>query len=337
MDETFVSIVIPTYNRKEPLLRAIDSLRSQTLPQSMFEVIVVDDGSDRYDIQELSSLLPSNVTLLQQENQGATAAKNAGARRSCGEILIFMDDDIVASPLAIQSIVETCLRHSHTIVIGNIANVSASPSVFAHVMCEHPSLLPSVAHSNSVELSYVECNTQLLCVRKTDFHAIGMFQDVTGGWPNWDDVEFGYRANLQAFCFRRSMGAVAYHHDYSLADLQTSSRRWWRASKSAAQLADVCPGILEDLRMFREKRPVAWRLDSRSLIFNKIARQIVWSPPVMWAMQKSVRPMECIAPKSFALVLLYRWILSGYIFLGFRAGLKEARVAKNGEAYRPSR
>ncbi|KPJ61941.1 MAG: glycosyl transferase, partial [Deltaproteobacteria bacterium DG_8] len=40
-----ISVIIPTYNRKDELEKLLYSLNNQTLPQSQFEIIVVDDGS----------------------------------------------------------------------------------------------------------------------------------------------------------------------------------------------------------------------------------------------------------------------------------------------------
>lgn len=43
--------------------------------------------------------------------------------------------------------------------------------------------------------------TGLIAIKKSDFFGLGMFQDPTGGWPNWDDVDFGYRAVKVGFYY----------------------------------------------------------------------------------------------------------------------------------------
>jgi hypothetical protein len=75
--------------------------------------------------------------------------------------------------------------------------------------------------------------------------------------------------------------------------------------------------------MFRDKGPIAWREDPPALILRKLARQVISSRPAMWAMEHAVPFLERHAPGSQLLVLLYRWIISGYIYRGYRDGLRE--------------
>jgi len=92
-----VSVVIPTYNRAQPTINAIQSVLNQTYLR--YEVIVIDDGSTdgsgdavRQFIQQRNGG-GNSVFWVQQENQGPSAARNEGIRRAQGELIAFLDSD----------------------------------------------------------------------------------------------------------------------------------------------------------------------------------------------------------------------------------------------------
>src|SRR5262245_42788481 len=84
------SVVIPTYNRLEFLISAIESVERQTYKS--FEIIVVDDGSTDDTLAHLSAL-GDRVTLLRQMRKGPGAARNMGARHASGAYVAFLDSD----------------------------------------------------------------------------------------------------------------------------------------------------------------------------------------------------------------------------------------------------
>ncbi len=89
-----VSVIIPTYNRREFVREALASVYAQTFLD--FELIVVDDGST--DDTEAVVHEFSEARYLWQENRGVSAARNAGAAASCGPLLAFLDSDDLWQP-----------------------------------------------------------------------------------------------------------------------------------------------------------------------------------------------------------------------------------------------
>lgn len=85
-----VTVVIPTYNRRSLLCRALDSVLNQTASPS--EVIVVDDGSSD-GTRDLIQKTYSSVSLIEQENQGVSQARNRGIKEASGEWIAFLDSD----------------------------------------------------------------------------------------------------------------------------------------------------------------------------------------------------------------------------------------------------
>lgn len=94
-----ISIIIPVYNQAEHLNKCLASIKLQT--NNNYEVIIIDDGSkDGIEaiIEKYKTIFRSGFFYFKQENQGASAARNRGAKIAKGEYLIFSDADIVMFP-----------------------------------------------------------------------------------------------------------------------------------------------------------------------------------------------------------------------------------------------
>lgn len=326
-----VSVIIPTYNRKASVLRTLNSLRQQTLAPDRYEVIVVDDGSTDDTPAIANHQFPFSLKYLRQKNQGATVARNNGVQQSRGEVLVFIDDDVTVSPQTLLTLAETCMQKPNVIVMGTLVPRSnGQTSIYGQLA------LASAAWQHHITddryLHFVECNTELLSVKRSDFFNLGMLQDPTHGrgWPNWDDVDFGYRAHLRGYRLLQSATAVGEHWDYSLSDWTTACRRWQRACKSAVWLFQAHPGLQPHLPMLWDKTPIAWSQDPPGLIVRKVARYLASSRPVLGGLEQLVSTLEKYHPSPALLRPLYRWISGGYMFQGYREGLRACKSVGDG-------
>lgn len=108
-----VSVVIPTYNRLGRLRRVLAGLERQTVPPGSFEVVVVSDGATDGTAEFLARYQgPLRLAPVLQANRGVAAARNSGFRRAGGELIIFIDDDVVPTPTLIA---EHLQSHGETI------------------------------------------------------------------------------------------------------------------------------------------------------------------------------------------------------------------------------
>ena len=93
--EPLVSVIIPTYNRRQIVLDAIKSVIRQTYDE--IELIVVDDGSSQKPELSMSELDEKEMVeyeyIQHEQNKGANAARNTGIQAASGDLVAFLDDD----------------------------------------------------------------------------------------------------------------------------------------------------------------------------------------------------------------------------------------------------
>lgn len=108
---TLISVIIPTWNHGEELMRCLASLDTQTYRP--FEVVVVNDGSTDDTAERMQSFRSSfplrYVELVQ--NKGASTARNVGEKRSTGDLLLFMDADAELRPHALERMARELEAH----------------------------------------------------------------------------------------------------------------------------------------------------------------------------------------------------------------------------------
>src|SRR6266850_864483 len=94
-----VSILIPVYNAEAFVAEAIQSALDQTWPAK--EIIAVDDGSTDRSAEVLKSFAP-RIRTIEQENRGASAARNRALSEAQGEFIQFLDADDLLAPDKIE-------------------------------------------------------------------------------------------------------------------------------------------------------------------------------------------------------------------------------------------
>lgn len=117
MNTPLVSVIIPTYNRYEFLLKAVASVQKQTY--SSIEIVVVDDASTQPEYQSLSTNLKQCKVLRLPQNSkqkfgyACTAyVRNMGASIASGEYLAFLDDDDEWLETKLQTQMEMMQKHN---------------------------------------------------------------------------------------------------------------------------------------------------------------------------------------------------------------------------------
>jgi hypothetical protein len=208
-DETpSVSIILPTYQRRELVTCAVRSVLAQTFED--FELVVVDDGSHDGTEERLAGIGDVRLRYLWQENRGAAAARNAGIRVARGKIVAFLDSDNRWLPHHLE-IVTTALRRNPEAVL-----VTTCP--WMQVCGRQPVEAAEVVDALPVMLATLGVFTHVsgVAVRQSALAEVGGFDErlVTG-----ENHELWLRlATLGPFCILRRRTIVHRRTRGSLKD-----------------------------------------------------------------------------------------------------------------------
>lgn len=112
-----ISVVVPTYNRAQALKRILDPLLADP---GAHEVIVVIDGSADGSLELVQRMSETEPRLhaVWIENSGEMAAREAGARAATGEIVLFIDDDVLAEPGLVSGHARRHAERAADVVVG---------------------------------------------------------------------------------------------------------------------------------------------------------------------------------------------------------------------------
>lgn len=119
MPDISVAVIVPTYNRAAHVGAAIDSILAQAEPPD--EIIVVDDGSTDAT-HDVLARYGDAIKVLYQQNAGASAARNAGARVATSDWLTFLDSDDLWNPDRMRLLRED-LSSAGSDVVAHVGNV----------------------------------------------------------------------------------------------------------------------------------------------------------------------------------------------------------------------
>jgi GT2 family glycosyltransferase len=173
------SVVIPTYNRNEMLIKCLDALApgTQTLDFSLYEVIVTDDEKEN-NTKKLISEFYSWVKWVQGPGKGPAANRNNGARNTNGQWLIFMDDDCIPDSNCLVAYREAMKNYPSIEVFEGRIYVNKPRKSLAEI---------SPINENGGKLW--SCN---FAIKKSLFYENNGFNEKFQ-YPAMEDVEFHYR------------------------------------------------------------------------------------------------------------------------------------------------
>lgn len=333
-----VSVIIPTYNHKEALRETLQSLAQQTYPSHCFEVVIVDDGSMDGTQEIATENFPFTLRYIQQNNQGDAAARNFGAQQSQADVLVFLDDDILVEPGYLTYLIQAQAMEKDRIVAGTWdlwRTKTTGQAVSAQILLDSGSYYSRAAlaqipdnglnpPSLVVELPFRDIHSNNMALRRESYFDIGMMQSLEfSGSSMWCDLEFTYRAYRQGYRFLQSTRAICWHRDRWAESLADFKKRMREAAYRSVRLFQKHPELLLHVPMFYDKTPINWRQDSPRLIARKVARMVASSRPALWSMERIASALEKHRPDSDLLPVLYRYVIGGSIYQGYRAGLGE--------------
>lgn len=260
-----LSIVVPTYNRRRRLDRVLRSLAGQRT-DIPFEVVVVSDGStDDTDEYLSSASVPLPVRAIRQDNAGPAAARNRGIEAAAGDLIVFLDDDVVAGPELVARHAAEHDQDDRLVTIGPM-NDPHDHEMSAWVRWEQRMLRKQydAMLRGSYDATARQFYTGNAAIRRVHLVAAGGFDET---FRRAEDVELAYRLEHSGLHFRFLPQAVGYHY-------AERSYAAWRSTAYAYGRNDVIFardrgerwifGFIGE-KLHDHRRPIPWLVRTTSL------------------------------------------------------------------------
>jgi glycosyltransferase involved in cell wall biosynthesis len=194
-----ISIQICSYNRKDLLRRSLEALFRVRFAPEDYEVLVVDDGSTDGTYEMLCSLeAPCALKPFRQEKAGLAKGRNTGIRNAKGEVILFIDDDIIADPDLLRAHWATHEKNPRCIVMGWVNHVDSLEGKLA----------PRFTMAD-ISTSYFW--TSNVSVRKHWLEEAGLFDEDFTEY-GWEDLELGLRLRALGLVRKFNFDALVYHY-----------------------------------------------------------------------------------------------------------------------------
>ena len=259
------SIIIPTYNRLPILQKCLQAMEAQDFTQP-YEIVVVDDGSTDGTVEFLQSHTHEfpHVRLFQQNHEGAAIARNTGIDVAQGDTIVFIDSDLVVTPVFLSSHAKALVGSDRAFTYGRVINTANFDD-------------PTSEPLKVTDLSNAFFATGNVAIAKHWLIEAGKF-DTSFRQYGWEDLELGVRLKNLGLKLIKCPDAVGYH---------------WHPAFTIEQLPRLVDVEAQRGRMgvvFYQKHPT-WEV--------KMMIQMTWIHVVLWGVlslggllnERSLRPL----------------------------------------------
>ena len=201
------SIIVPTHNRPDALMRCLSSLSLLDRQQLEIEIIVVDDGSDQ-SLQTLVNTSELDAQFIIQANYGPAHARNAGAAAAKGSTLIFIDDDCTVDNAYVTKLANAVRQYPSAMIGGPVIN-QLQDNRLAESTQVLVTFLREVDRSADGSIKFFSSNN--LAVPRSEFIKMGGFDERL---RLGEDREFCHRWRMGNRPIIYVPDAIVYHwHD----------------------------------------------------------------------------------------------------------------------------
>jgi glycosyltransferase involved in cell wall biosynthesis len=206
-----ISIIVPYRDRPDHLRQVLDALTDQTMDTSEYEIIVIDDGSERPIDHNAFPM----IKLIRTHHRGAAAARNSGIAVAKGEKLIFIDSDIVVDQSFVKDHYDFHANHQHKVVLGSRWHMDSSGVVKTSdtrlkLLARYEKTVAELTHPWFMTYT---CNVSL----PRELAIVEQFDENYVSW-GLEDSEWAYRLSRRSCCFEfiEEMKCIHLYHDRTM-------------------------------------------------------------------------------------------------------------------------
>lgn len=187
-EQPLLSVIVPVYNGTRVLPRALEALVASDLPRSCWELIVVNDGSTD-ETGTLAARWADVLVHIPGSPHGPAYARNRGVEAARGEVVVFVDADVVVHPDALRRF---AWAFAHDPELGAVFGSYDDRPQAPGVVSRYRNLLHHWHHhqnAGEAETFWAGCGA----VRRSVFLAAGKFDEWHYRKPSIEDIELGHR------------------------------------------------------------------------------------------------------------------------------------------------
>ena len=121
-----LSIIVPVYNVEKYIRACIESIFKQGLDDDSFEVIIVNDGTKDRSMEMIADIISQhkNITVINQDNQGLSVARNNGIAAAKGKYILMPDTDDLLIGNSLPKLLETAIKTQADIIVADFLNLT---------------------------------------------------------------------------------------------------------------------------------------------------------------------------------------------------------------------
>jgi GT2 family glycosyltransferase len=306
-----ISVVVPTYQRRDSIGRLLMALTHQSLDAELFEVIVVIDGSIDGTLELVDHYQsPFSLRSIWQTNQGRATACNSGIRAAQGNLIVLLDDDMEPSPRLLEAHWKAHQGNNRLGVLGAVPIhlEPGSPPVMQFIGTKFNQHLDSLAKPEHT-LVLRDFYSSNFSIRRSVLMEVGLFSDQFKVYGN-EDLELAWRLRQVGIPLIYCSDALSIQHyekDYTALAKDNIDK-----GKTSILFAKLHPEALPEIKLNTYNQiSLKWRLMRSGVLFLS---QIWKSLP-----QIMIRFMSWLEKRHPAnLSLYYRLSLDYFYWLGVR-------------------
>jgi len=226
-----VSVIIPTFNRKDDLLSCLISLKNSTYPD--LEIIVVDNASTDGTYDAVKQIFPDVKIVRNERNLGVTGGRNRGAIESRGDYLLFLDHDMIVDRQMIEELLKVVMADPKIGIAGPIIYYYDEPSkvwaagTFINMLTGKISFNDKATNTKCFEAQVIPA---AIMVKREVLNKVGLFDGTF--FATYEDTDFCFRVKKAGYKVVCVPEAKAWHKiptDLKSQELRLLSRSYYIA------------------------------------------------------------------------------------------------------------
>jgi len=245
----FLSIIIPVHNREDILYRTLSKLYYETRNLKDVEILVIDDGSTdstQEICKEFNEKNPEQFNYYYKQNSGPSAARNIGIKKATGDVILFLDSDIVPSDDLIPEHIKFHSRYmqENYVMRGTTRNITKKSETYR--ITEISEVKSQNDDNEYIEISWEDFRSGNLSIKRNFLINNEVFDE---DMITKEDIELGYRLGKRGLRLFHNNKAIGYH--YHPVDLNQYFRYAEKYGKSLAIWYSKEPRLKKKLKKLK--------------------------------------------------------------------------------------